>query len=96
MSLANYTAKLTRQRLDTQRGQQPGALLHIQPGGYLNHGQIGISDRPVTAEEAAAVTRPTEPKGPPPNRANTSKRHKGKARGKASDRHERDRERDRG
>ncbi|CAE7932905.1 agtpbp1, partial [Symbiodinium necroappetens] len=59
---AKYTAKLTRQRLETQRSQHPGALLHIQPGDYLNHGQIGIGqqnpeDRLRIVQIPASVTK---------------------------------------
>ena len=57
---SNYTPKLTNSRAHGKDTKHPKALQHVMPSQYLDPGQVGIRDRPLTQEERATITRPAE------------------------------------
>ena len=93
---ARFTEKLTKSRAEPRPSRHPQALDHIGPADYLDPNQVGVRDKPLTAEERlerATITRPAEPKGPPPSGGNANRWiDKGEGKGKGHTQEHRERE----
>ena len=48
---ARFTEKLTKSRAEPRPSRHPQALDHIGPADYLDPNQVGVRDKPLTAEE---------------------------------------------